>query len=202
MYKFIIKNIIDLSFGIFVIIVLSPFFLIVCALLKIEHKTNGLFYTQLRPGKNEKIFKIIKFKTMSDLKDINGKLLPDNERVTKVGKILRSFSIDELPQFINIIKGDMSLIGPRPLRVDYLKLYSERHKKRHFVKPGLTGWAQVNGRNNISWHQKFEYDIWYVENCSLLLDLKIIILTIKKVLIKEGVSKEGHLTTEPFNGYN
>lgn len=202
MYKLIIKDIVDLSFGIVAILFLSPIFLIVYILLKIENKTNSIFFTQLRPGKNEQIFKIIKFKTMSDSKDNNGNLLPDNKRVTKVGKILRSFSIDELPQLINVIKGDMSLIGPRPLRVDYLKLYSEKHRKRHNVKPGITGWAQVNGRNNISWHQKFDYDIWYVENCSLLLDVKIIILTIKKVIIKEGISKEGHLTTEPFNGTN
>ena len=154
------------------------------------------------PGKSGKIFKVIKFKTMSDERGADGALLPDAARLTKVGKFVRSTSLDELPQLINVLKGDMSLIGPRPLRTYYLPLYSNEQKKRHLVRPGITGWAQINGRNNISWTRKFEYDVWYVENCSFSLDVRIILLTLKKVIIRENISKEGEVTTVAFNGKN
>lgn len=161
-----------------------------------------MFFTQERPGKNAKTFKVIKFKTMTDERDTDGKLLPDDKRLTKTGRVVRSLSIDELPQLFNVLKGDMALIGPRPLLPKYLPLYSSEQFRRHEVRPGITGWAQVNGRNNISWRKKFELDVWYVDHCSFLLDLKIIFLTIKKVLYREGISKEGEATTVPFDGTN
>ena len=161
-----------------------------------------MFFTQERPGKNTKTFKVIKFKTMTDERDTDGKLLPDDKRLTKTGRVVRSLSIDELPQLFNVLKGDMALIGPRPLLPKYLPLYSSEQFRRHEVRPGITGWAQVNGRNNISWRKKFELDVWYVDHCSFLLDLKIIFLTIKKVLYREGISKEGEATTVPFDGTN
>lgn len=160
------------------------------------------FFTQDRPGKNAKIFKAIKFKTMTDERDAGGKLLPDDVRLTKIGRIVRSLSIDELPQLINVLKGDMALIGPRPLLPKYLSLYSSEQFRRHEVRPGITGWAQVNGRNNISWKKKFELDVWYVDHMSFLLDMKIFFLTIKKVFVREGINMEGMATTEPFNGNN
>lgn len=170
--------------------------------LHFANKGAGVFFFQPRPGKNGKIFKVIKFKTMTDERDAAGNLLPDEVRLTKVGKVVRSTSIDELPQLINVLKGDMSLIGPRPLLVQYLPLYSPEQARRHEVRPGITGWAQINGRNTISWKKKFEYDVWYVDHISFLLDLRIIFLTVKKVFVREGISHEGMATMEPFNGNN
>lgn len=166
------------------------------------NKGAGVFFTQGRPGKGAKIFKMIKFKTMTDERDAEGNLLPDVARLTKIGKIVRSFSIDELPQLINVLKGDMALIGPRPLLPKYIPLYSKEQFRRHEVRPGITGWAQVNGRNNISWTKKFELDVWYVDHCSFTLDLKIVFLTIKKVFLREDISKEGEATTVAFDGKN
>lgn len=180
------------------LIILIP----VALFLHFANKGAGVFFLQPRPGRNGKIFKVIKFKTMTDEKDADGNLLPDEVRLTKVGRFVRSTSIDELPQLWNVIKGDMSLIGPRPLLVQYLPLYSPEQARRHEVRPGITGWAQVNGRNSISWKQKFEYDVWYVDHLSFALDLKIIFLTIKKVFVREGISHEGMATMEPFNGHN
>ena len=180
------------------LIILIP----VSIILYFANKGAGVFFLQPRPGKNGKIFKVIKFKTMTDEKDAEGNLLPDEVRLTPMGKFVRSTSIDELPQLINVIKGDMALIGPRPLLVQYLPLYSPQQARRHEVRPGITGWAQVNGRNSISWKQKFEYDVWYVDHLSFLLDLKIIFLTIKKVFVREGISHEGMATMEAFNGHN
>ena len=180
------------------LIILIP----VSIILYFANKGAGVFFLQPRPGRNGKVFKVIKFKTMTDEKDAEGKLLPDEVRLTPMGKFVRSTSIDELPQLINVIKGDMALIGPRPLLVQYLPLYSPQQARRHEVRPGITGWAQVNGRNSISWKQKFEYDVWYVDHLSFLLDLKIIFLTIKKVFVREGINHEGMATMEPFNGHN
>lgn len=180
------------------LIILIP----VALFLHFANKGAGVFFLQPRPGRNGKIFKVIKFKTMTDERDAQGNLLPDEVRLTKVGRFVRSTSIDELPQLWNVIKGDMSLIGPRPLLVQYLPLYSPEQARRHEVRPGITGWAQVNGRNSISWKQKFEYDVWYVDHLSFWLDVKIILLTIKKVFVREGISHEGMATMEPFNGHN
>ena len=183
---------------------LSPLFIATIILLFFANKNGfkGIFFTQDRPGKNEKIFKAIKFKTMTDERDADGKLLPDADRLTKVGKIIRSTSIDELPQLINILKGDMAFIGPRPLLPKYLPLYNETQRHRHDVTPGMSGWAQVNGRNNISWTKKFELDVWYVEHCSLLLDIKILFMTVMKVLKRADINKDDFVVTEPFNGHN
>ena len=170
--------------------------------LHFANKGAGAFFLQERPGRDEKIFKIIKFKTMTDERDENGELLSDDKRLTAVGKFVRSTSIDELPQLINVLKGDMSLIGPRPLCIKYLTLYSEEQRRRHNVLPGISGWAQVNGRNMISWARRFEYDVYYVDNISFMLDVKIFFRTIKKVLIREGISQEGNVTMEDFNGHN
>lgn len=184
------------------LICLSPILLVVTIWLHFANKGAGAFFLQERPGKNAKVFKIIKFKTMTDERDTDGNLLPDAQRLTKAGQFVRSTSIDELPQLINVLKGDMALIGPRPLRTYYLPLYSKEQNRRHDVRPGITGWAQCNGRNAISWTEKFKLDVWYVDHCSFMLDLKIIFLTIKKVLIREGISLEGQATTVPFNGHN
>lgn len=170
--------------------------------LHFANKGAGTFFTQERPGKNSKIFKVIKFKTMTDERDEDGNLMPDEKRLTRIGKFIRSTSVDELPQLINVLKGDMALIGPRPLLPQYLPLYTKEQARRHNVRPGITGWAQVNGRNAISWTKKFELDVWYVEHCSFLLDLKIIFLTIKKVFVREGISSDTSVTMEPFNGNN
>lgn len=170
--------------------------------LHFANKGAGAFFFQGRPGKYGKIFKVVKFKTMTDERDAEGKLLPDAQRLTKVGRFVRSTSIDELPQLWNVFKGDMSLIGPRPLRTYYLPLYSPTQARRHEVRPGITGWAQTHGRNSITWTKKFEYDVWYVDNISFLLDCKIIILTIQKVFKREGISAEGQATAEAFNGHN
>lgn len=184
------------------LICISPILLIISILLYFANEGAGIFFTQDRPGKNGKVFKVIKFKTMNDKKDSLGKLLPDDQRITKIGKFVRSTSIDELPQLINVLKGDMAIIGPRPLLVQYLPLYSKEQARRHEVRPGITGWAQCHGRNAISWSEKFKLDVWYVDNCSLLIDLKVIFITIKKVFKREGISKEGMATTEAFNGKN
>ena len=162
----------------------------------------GAFFLQERPGKNGEIFRIIKFKTMTDDKDSHGNFLPDEQRLTRAGRFVRSTSIDELPQLINVLKGDMSLIGPRPLLPQYLPLYSKEQSRRHDVRPGITGWAQINGRNNISWTKTFEFDVWYVDHCSPLLDLKILFLTVKKVFVREGISQEGQATMSYFDGTN
>src|SRR5690554_715567 len=201
MYKNYLKRIIDFLAAFFGLLLLSPIFIVVTIGLFIANNGKPFFF-QERPGKDERIFKIIKFKTMNDKKDAQGNLLPDAERLTKMGAFVRKTSLDEIPQLINVLKGDMSLIGPRPLRTYYLPLYNEEQKNRHNVRPGITGWAQVNGRNAISWTKKFELDVYYVNNISFGLDLKIFFLTIKKVFVREGISKEGHATTEPFNGYN
>ena len=200
MYKKGFKRLIDVTAAVLVLIFFSPLFIGVYLLLMLSQ--NSAFFTQDRPGKNGKVFKLIKFKTMSDKRDAQGNLLPDAERLTKVGKWVRSTSLDELPQLINVLNGDMSLIGPRPLLIKYLPLYSETQKRRHEVKPGITGWAQVNGRNAISWNKKFEYDVWYVDHLSFLLDCKIVWRTIKKVIIREGISSDTSVTMEPFKGNN
>lgn len=184
------------------LICLCPILIVVMVLLYFANEGAGIFFTQDRPGKNGKVFKVIKFKTMNDKKDSLGKLLPDDQRITKIGKFVRSTSIDEFPQLINVLKGDMAIIGPRPLLVQYLPLYSKEQARRHEVRPGITGWAQCHGRNAISWSEKFKLDVWYVDNCSLLIDLKVIFITIKKVFKREGISKEGMATTEAFNGKN
>ena len=201
MYKHFLKKILDFFIAFTALLVLSPLLIPITVLLALANNGKPFFF-QKRPGKNGHIFNIIKFKTMTDEKDENGDLLPDEKRLTVVGKFVRKTSIDEIPQLINVLKGDMSLIGPRPLLPQYLPLYSERQRKRHDVKPGITGWAQVNGRNAISWTKKFEYDVWYVENLSFGLDVKIIIKTIKKVVISEGINTANMATTEAFNGKN
>ena len=202
MYKYFFKRLIDFILVLCVLLVIWPILLIVTVWLHFANKGTGAFFTQDRPGKNGKIFKVIKYKTMTDERDAEGDLLPDADRLTKVGRFVRSTSIDELPQLINVLKGDMALIGPRPLLPQYLPLYSPEQARRHEVRPGITGWAQINGRNAISWTKKFEYDVWYVDHCSFLLDLKIVFLTIKKVFIREGISQEGQATMEFFNGHN
>lgn len=200
MYENFFKRILDFLLSLIGFTVISPVFLLLWLWLSIANKGAGAFFTQERPGKGERIFNVVKFKTMTDERDADGNLLPDEKRLTKVGKFVRSTSLDEIPQLLNVIKGDMSLIGPRPLLVQYLPLYDEKQKRRHEVRPGITGWAQVNGRNTISWEQKFDYDVWYVDNVSLSLDLKIIILTIKKVFVREGISSDTSATMEMFKG--
>lgn len=202
MYKIFFKRILDFLISFTVLLFIWPILLLVTILLTICNKGEGAFFWQERPGLNGKIFKIIKFKTMTDERDENGKLLPDEKRLTKIGKFVRSTSIDELPQLLNVLKGDMALIGPRPLLVQYLSLYSEEQKRRHDVRPGITGWAQCHGRNAITWAKKFEYDVWYVDHCSFMTDLLVIWITIKKVLLRDGISQEGQATMEAFNGYN
>ena len=202
MYKNFFKRIIGFLIVFTAIFFIWPFLLVVYIWLTIANKGAGAIFTQERPGKNGKIFKVMKFKTMTDERDAEGNLLPDAERLTKVGKFVRSTSIDELPQLINVLKGDMALIGPRPLLVQYLPLYSKEQARRHEVRPGITGWAQCNGRNAISWKKKFELDVWYVDHISLVTDIKVICITIKKVLFREDISQEGQATMEPFNGNN
>lgn len=202
MYKHFLKRVIDFTLALCALAILWPVLLVVAVWLHFANKGAGVFFLQERPGWNEKLFKIIKFKTMTDERDAEGKLLPDAERLTRVGRFVRSTSIDELPQLVNVLKGDMALIGPRPLLIQYLPLYSKEQVRRHEVRPGITGWAQVNGRNAISWTEKFELDVWYVDHCSFLLDLKIIFLTIKKVFVREGISQEGQATMEFFTGNN
>lgn len=202
MYCNYFKRLIDFILVFCALLIIWPILLVIIIFLHFANKGAGVFFTQDRPGKEAKIFKAIKFKTMTDERDAAGKLLPDAQRLTKVGRIVRSLSIDELPQLINVLKGDMALVGPRPLLPKYLPLYSKEQYRRHEVRPGITGWAQVNGRNNISWTKKFELDVWYVDHCSFALDVKIIFLTIKKVLFREDISKEGEATTVPFDGTN
>ncbi|EBI2378990.1 undecaprenyl phosphate N,N'-diacetylbacillosamine 1-phosphate transferase [Campylobacter jejuni] len=200
MYEKVFKRIFDFILALVLLVLFSPVILITALLLKITQ--GGVIFTQNRPGLDEKIFKIYKFKTMSDERDEKGELLSDELRLKAFGKIVRSLSLDELLQLFNVLKGDMSFVGPRPLLVEYLSLYNEEQKLRHKVRPGITGWAQVNGRNAISWQKKFELDVYYVKNISFLLDLKIMFLTALKVLKRSGVSKEDHVTTEKFNGKN
>lgn len=202
MYKHFLKRIIDFVLVFGVLTVIWPILLVMTIWLHFANKGASAFFTQERPGKGGKVFKVIKFKTMTDERDANGNLLPDANRLTSVGRFVRSTSIDELPQLINVLKGDMALIGPRPLLVQYLPLYSKKQARRHDVRPGITGWAQVNGRNAISWTKKFELDVWYVDHCSFWLDVKIIFLTIKKVFVREGISQEGQATMEFFTGNN
>lgn len=202
MYKNFFKRVIDFILVLTVLLVIWPILLIITIWLHFANKGAGAFFFQERPGKDGKIFKVVKFKTMTDERDAEGKLLPDAQRLTKVGKFVRSTSIDELPQLINVLKGDMALIGPRPLLVQYLPLYSKEQARRHEVRPGITGWAQCHGRNAISWAKKFELDVWYVDNVSLMTDLKVIFITIKKVLVRDGISQEGQATMEAFNGNN
>lgn len=202
MYKNFFKRFIDFVISLIAIICLSPILLVVTIWLHFANKGAGAFFLQERPGKDTKIFKIIKFKTMTDERDADGKLLPDKDRLTKVGKFVRSTSIDELPQLFNVLKGDMALIGPRPLLVQYLPLYSPEQARRHEVRPGISGWAQCHGRNSISWTEKFKLDVWYVDHCTLKTDINIIITTIKSVIHREGISQDGRATMEAFNGNN
>lgn len=200
-YKFF-KRWIDFLVVFSLLALIWPILLIITCWLHFANKGASAFFFQKRPGRNGRIFEVIKFKTMTDERDAEGNLLPDELRLTKIGKFIRSTSIDELPQLINVLKGDMALIGPRPLLVQYLPLYSQEQSRRHEVRPGITGWAQVNGRNAISWTRKFELDVWYVDHCSFLLDLKIIALTLKKVFVREGISSDTSATMEPFTGNN
>ncbi|GFI40937.1 sugar transferase [Thomasclavelia cocleata] len=199
MYRLFFKRFLDFILSLLAIIVLSPVYLIVAILVRLKLGSPVIF-TQERPGKNENIFKIYKFRTMSDDRDYDGNLLPDEVRLTKFGKLLRSTSLDELPELFNILKGDMSIVGPRPLLVRYLPLYNEQQKHRHDVRPGFTGWAQCNGRNAISWEEKFDLDIYYADHISFLLDIKIILKTVKTVLFREGISSETSVTMEEFRG--
>ncbi|MDD3701388.1 MAG: sugar transferase [Bacteroidales bacterium] len=198
MYKSFFKRPFDFTAALLGLLLLSPLFLLVTVALWIAN--NGKpFFLQPRPGKNEKLFKVIKFRTMNERTDSKGTLLPDAKRLTKIGTFIRKISLDEIPQLINVLKGDMSLIGPRPLLIQYLPLYNDFQRRRHEVRPGITGWAQVNGRNAISWEQKFEYDVWYVDHISTLLDCKILLLTIKKVFMSEGINQKGQATTKAFS---
>lgn len=198
MYKYFFKRFLDFWISLIVLIIISPILIVVTIWLHFANKGAGAFFFQERPGKDEQIFKCIKFKSMTDERDAEGNLLPEEQRLTKVGAFIRKFSIDELPQLFNVLKGDMAFIGPRPLLVKYLPLYSEEQHRRHNVRPGISGWAQVHGRNNITWTEKFKLDVWYVDHCSLWIDIKVIFLTIKNVL----TSKDIILTTGPFTGDN
>ena len=199
MYKSFFKRGVDFTASVFVIVLLSPVFITILTVLFFANNGKPFFY-QIRPGKNGVLFKIVKFKTMNDKIDTNGNLLPDALRLTKMGSFVRKTSLDEIPQLWNVLRGNMSLIGPRPLLIQYLDLYSDFQKKRHEIKPGITGWAQVNGRNTINWQQKFEFDVWYVENCTFVLDCKIVLITLKKVFISEGISARDSATIEEFKG--
>jgi lipopolysaccharide/colanic/teichoic acid biosynthesis glycosyltransferase len=202
MYKCFFKRVLDFSISLIVLIIISPVLLAVTIWLHFANKGAGAFFFQERPGKDAKIFKVVKFKTMTDERDAKGNLLPDADRLTKVGKFVRSTSLDELPQLINVLKGDMSLIGPRPLLPQYLSLYSKEQARRHEVRPGISGWAQCHGRNAISWKKKFELDVWYVDHVSLMTDLKIIGITILKVVKRSDINEAGQATVELFNGHN
>lgn len=202
MYKNYLKRVFDFSIALFAIVIASPLMITVAVWLHFANKGAGVFFLQERPGLHGKIFKVIKYKTMTDEKDSNGELLSDEKRLTSIGKFIRSTSIDELPQLINVLKGDMALIGPRPLLVKYLPLYSKKQARRHEVRPGISGWAQCHGRNAISWTQKLEYDVWYVDNISLWTDIRIIWKTIISVVQRDGISAENNVTIDDFNGYN
>lgn len=199
MYKALVKPFFDILSAAIGLVVLSPLLIVITVLLTLANNGKPFFF-QLRPGKNGKIFKIVKFKTMNDKKDNDGKLLPDAERLTKIGAFVRKTSLDEIPQLINVVLGDMSVVGPRPLLTNYMHLYNEFQNRRHEVKPGITGWAQVNGRNAISWDQKFAYDVWYVDNISFTLDVKILLKTIIKVIKSDGINSADAATIEPFDG--
>lgn len=201
MYRGYPKRLLDFFVAFFILVLLFPVFMVTFIALLVVNDWKPFFF-QTRPGKNEKPFRIIKFRTMNDKKDLNGNFLPDEQRLTYIGAFLRKTSLDEIPQFLNVLQGDMSLIGPRPLLPQYLPFYNEVQKRRHEVRPGITGLAQVSGRNSISWTKKFELDVWYVNNISLILDFKIFLLTIQKVILREGISQEGQVTTEDFNGDN
>jgi len=200
MYKYFLKRWLDFFIALCALAILCPLLLIIALWLCVANKGTSAFFVQDRPGKNGKIFRAIKFKTMTDKRDTNGKLLPDKERLTKIGKFVRSTSLDELPQLMNMLRGDMSLVGPRPLLVKYLPLYDVQQARRHEVRPGITGWAQVNGRNTISWQQKFEYDVWYVDHLSFGLDMKIIVMTIQKVVKREGINADRDIPMAAFKG--
>ena len=202
MYKNFFKRWLDFAIVLCVLLVIWPLLAVIAVWLHFANKGAGAFFTQERPGKDGKLFKVIKFKSMTDERDEDGQLLPDAQRLTAVGRFIRSTSLDELPQLLNVLKGDMALIGPRPLLPQYLPLYSKEQARRHEVRPGITGWAQVHGRNAISWTEKFKLDVWYVDHVSLLVDLEVVFLTIKKVLKREGISQEGQATMEMFNGNN
>jgi len=202
MYKHGLKRLIDFSIALVAVIILAPIFLVVTIWLHLANKGAGAFFFQERPGLNGRIFKVMKYKTMTDERDFMGELLPDEQRLTKVGRFVRSTSLDELPQLFNVLKGDMALIGPRPLLPQYLPLYSKEQMRRHEVRPGITGWAQCHGRNTVSWSDKFKMDVWYVDHLSLLTDLKVIGLTLKTVFRREGISSESSATMEAFNGNN
>lgn len=202
MYKYFFKRFFDFWLSLIALFCISPILLVITIWLHLANKGAGAFFLQERPGKNGKVFKVIKYKTMTDERDAAGNLLPDEKRLTKVGRFVRSTSIDELPQLFNVLKGDMSLIGPRPLLVQYMLLYSPEQARRHEVRPGISGWAQCHGRNNISWTEKFKLDVWYVDHCSLMTDIKVIWITVMKVLKRADISQEGQATMEAFNGHN
>ena len=202
MYKHFLKRFLDFWIALIALVCISPLLIVVTLWLHVANKGAGAFFFQERPGKDGRIFRIIKYKTMTDERGADGELLPDEQRLTKVGRFVRSTSIDELPQLINVLKGDMALIGPRPLLVQYLPLYSKEQARRHEVRPGISGWAQCHGRNAISWTEKFKLDVWYVDHVSLLTDLKVAWLTIQKVLKRADISEQGHATMEVFNGHN
>lgn len=202
MYRHFFKRFLDFWISLLVLLCISPALLVITLWLHVANKGAGAFFLQERPGKDARIFKVIKFKTMTDERGVDGRLLPDEQRLTKVGRFVRSTSIDELPQLLNVLKGDMALIGPRPLLVQYLPLYSPEQARRHEVRPGISGWAQCHGRNAISWTEKFRLDVWYVDHLSFLTDLKVVWITIKKVLQRADISEEGHATMEFFNGHN
>ena len=203
-YRFF-KRVIDIVFSLLVLIIFSPVLIAVYVWLRVSNKGAGAFFFQERPGKNCKLFKVIKFKTMTDERDADGNLLPDTQRLTRAGRIVRASSLDELPQLINVLRGEMSLLGPRPLLPEYLPLYSPEQMRRHEVKPGISGWAQCHGRNTLTWTKKFEYDVWYVDHLSFLVDVKIVLITLKKVFARDGIDQEGTPSgymMEPFNGHN
>lgn len=202
MYKHFFKRLFDFIISLVALIILSPVLLVISIWLHFANKGAGAFFFQERPGKDEKIFKVIKFKTMTDERDAEGNLLPDADRLTRVGKFVRSTSIDELPQLINVLKGDMALIGPRPLLVQYLPLYNKEQARRHEVRPGISGWAQCHGRNAISWTEKFKLDVWYVDHCSLWTDIQVIFITIKNVLMRKDINSATAATMEYFDGKN
>ena len=202
MYKHFLKRFLDFWIAFIALVCISPLLIVVTLWLHVANKGAGAFFLQDRPGKDGRIFRIIKYKTMTDERDADGQLLPDEQRLTRVGRFVRSTSIDELPQLLNVLKGDMAIIGPRPLLVQYLPLYSTEQARRHEVRPGISGWAQCHGRNAISWNEKFKLDVWYVDHVSLKIDLTVVWLTIQKVLKRADISEEGHATMEDFNGHN
>lgn len=201
-YRDFFKRVLDFILALIMLIIFSPVLLVITLWLHFANKGSGAFFLQERPGKNGKLFKVIKFKTMTDERDEEGHLLPDERRLTHVGRIIRSTSIDELPQLMNVLMGDMSLVGPRPLLVQYLSLYSPEQARRHEVRPGITGWAQCHGRNAISWTDKFKLDVWYVDNCSFMIDIKVLFITILKVLKRADINQDGNATMEAFDGQN